>query len=789
MKKLLLLSVLGILFSTAVGQSVCPTSPDFTDLKAPWVVCNYGRTDNPFQDTGIMGGRHTRITGHGLDPNTGNRLPMIPEGDSVSIRLGNQYTGAQAEAITYNFTVEKDKSLLSVKFAVVLEDPGHILKDQPRFIVRILNDVDELIDPCAEYDITATAGIPGFETYNGRGCPIRWRPWTTVALDLSHYIGQNIKVQFVTYDCKASGHFGYAYFTAECLSNKLDLTCSSTSDTVELNAPPFCESYAWTNGDTTTSSKFVYKDANPIAASCLITSVTGCQFTLNAYVSDDVPFTKDTTIYDTICEGESYAKNDFDLSPQSKIGTFTHINSLYDGATCSGNITALLNLTVIQRFTYFEKAICYGEDYIENGFNFSKPDVGIWYDTVFPSGGSTCDAVFFLKLTVSPSGVSFPKNILGNAKPCTGEMETYTLPDADLFTGFNWIIPESVNIINSRNLSQIALQFTYETPADTLKLYAENGCEGDTLQLFVEPQLSHYLPFEDSICTGSAYNENDFNIPRQDSAGVYTFVQKYSTLSGCDSTRTLYLYVFPTPEIEIQTPKDVICIDDSVELNVVSNSKMVDLSRIVQIGDILCTDETVETPESFPASGKTAQGVIYWINPERTQCWVADITLRVNHEDNLDYIGEGCWGDTVLVPGVVTNLALAVNLSFIADTAGYQNTLAMRAAIDSLDDFGSTTAAWSVEFHNGWFLPAAGQMKVLFANSSLIYKSFEIAGGGQPFVFGAFDAFAFAVLKWWTSTQQDEKNAFVIDQNGTLVAVDKHAIFFTWQIRYFDLVK
>ena len=39
---------------------------------------------------------------------TGNNLPLLPPGENAVVRLGNHYIGAQAEAITYQFTVDPD---------------------------------------------------------------------------------------------------------------------------------------------------------------------------------------------------------------------------------------------------------------------------------------------------------------------------------------------------------------------------------------------------------------------------------------------------------------------------------------------------------------------------------------------------------------------------------------------------------------------------------------------------------------------------------------------------------
>ena len=120
--------------------------PDFTDLSSPNTICNYGNTTNPFMSVGIVYNRHTIITQQDTDPNTGFQLPFLPAGENTVIRLGNSQVGSEAEAVTYRFTVNPDFSLLELKFAVVFQDPGHIQVAQPRFVVKVINAMGQLVE-------------------------------------------------------------------------------------------------------------------------------------------------------------------------------------------------------------------------------------------------------------------------------------------------------------------------------------------------------------------------------------------------------------------------------------------------------------------------------------------------------------------------------------------------------------------------------------------------------------------------------------------------------------------
>ncbi len=205
------------------AYTVAPTCPDFTNLNASCVEATTGHLNDPFETVGLVDGRHTLITTPSTDPRTGNLLQIIPSGETQVIKLGNQSVGAEAESLNYHFIVDNLNSILQFKYAVVFEDPGHPFVDQPRFIARVTDKDGNLFNGCSEYDVTCSANLEGFNTYQSGYSTVRWRDWTTMLLDLSEYVGEEVNVQFVSYDCGWTGHFGYAYFTANCIGNQFSL--------------------------------------------------------------------------------------------------------------------------------------------------------------------------------------------------------------------------------------------------------------------------------------------------------------------------------------------------------------------------------------------------------------------------------------------------------------------------------------------------------------------------------------------------------------------------------------
>ncbi|HKR06794.1 MAG TPA: gliding motility-associated C-terminal domain-containing protein [Bacteroidia bacterium] len=227
--------------------------------------------------TGIVEGRHTIMSGSATDPLSLGLIPYLPaDGGNYTARLGNSNTGAEAEQLLYSLTVTEETSLFIYRYAVVLEDPGHSPADQPRFSIRVFDQAGNAI-PCGTYNVIASGSIPGFIN-NGN---YRIKPWTTVGIQLSDYIGETVTIEFTTADCALGGHFGYAYL--ECSVSPFEIssvTCPGGDNITTLEAPPGFAAYLWTNGSTATSVTIPNPEVQTIYT-CTVTSVTGCTLTLS----------------------------------------------------------------------------------------------------------------------------------------------------------------------------------------------------------------------------------------------------------------------------------------------------------------------------------------------------------------------------------------------------------------------------------------------------------------------------------------------------------------------------
>ncbi len=219
------------------------------------------------------GGAQAIMTGNGTDPCGG--FPVVSPGGLFSVRLGNNGTGGIADRMEQTFSVTAANLNFTYKYAVVFQDPGHAVADQPAFTIQMLDSNGNAI-PCTYYNVSAGQNIPGF--LNSANCPgVVYKPWTNVVVDLSAYLNQNVTIRFSTYDCSLGGHYGYAYIDGSCLAFQQtvnDTLC--VGSTKQICAPPGFGSYVWSGGNLTGNTNQCVNMSAAGNYSVNTTLVTGC---------------------------------------------------------------------------------------------------------------------------------------------------------------------------------------------------------------------------------------------------------------------------------------------------------------------------------------------------------------------------------------------------------------------------------------------------------------------------------------------------------------------------------
>jgi gliding motility-associated-like protein len=225
-------------------QAAC-TNIDFENgnLTGWTTSTGYNPLYNPLGCCATSGGAQAITSGLGLDACGG--FPIVAPGGTFSLKLGNNAVNGIADRIEQTFFVTSANANFMYRYAVVFEDPGHTVANQPSFVAEMLDSSGVQI-PCTYYSVSAGAGIPGF--LNSTGCTgVVYKPWSNVSIDLTSYIGQNVTIKFMTQDCALGGHFAYAYIDGSCSNfniNQNNILCAGSS--IQLTAPLGFATYTWT---------------------------------------------------------------------------------------------------------------------------------------------------------------------------------------------------------------------------------------------------------------------------------------------------------------------------------------------------------------------------------------------------------------------------------------------------------------------------------------------------------------------------------------------------------------
>ncbi len=240
-------------FSGWRGQVGCVTDQIDIDTACneayPGIDPNGG--SNSFQ------GQHAILTPNfngGSDP----FVPMIkmrsPLKDNYIARIGDYRAStaleyfARGAYIEYKYPVTELNALVTLYFAIVLQDPSdHAYGERPFFNIDLLDPDGKSVD-CINYVVAAQQGVDGFEKYQD----YFYRNWTPVSINLEKYAGKTVTLKVMTSDCGQEAHLGYAYLDVACtapeIKSKKTVICPN--ETLDLVAPPGMKSYKWRKAST-----------------------------------------------------------------------------------------------------------------------------------------------------------------------------------------------------------------------------------------------------------------------------------------------------------------------------------------------------------------------------------------------------------------------------------------------------------------------------------------------------------------------------------------------------------
>jgi gliding motility-associated-like protein len=225
---------------------------------------------------------------------------LCPNGSGYSVKLGNTSGGAQAEGLSYEFTIPANRNTYSLiyHYAVVFQDPRHLEFQQPRLELEVMNVTDNQLITCSSFTFFPNgSSLPGFfQSPRGDTTEVWCKDWSAVTINLNGQAGKTIRLFFKTADCTFRRHFGYAYIdvNTECSSEFVGATYCPDDTAVTLYAPFGYQNYTWYNNTFTqmlgTTQTLYYNppppSGTPVAVIVEPYSGYGCLDTLYAILKD-----------------------------------------------------------------------------------------------------------------------------------------------------------------------------------------------------------------------------------------------------------------------------------------------------------------------------------------------------------------------------------------------------------------------------------------------------------------------------------------------------------------------
>lgn len=489
---------------------------DYANLTGPNVLCQTGTYANPYQANGVVSGRHTVMSDPtAFDPKTNNQLQIVPDCYQNSVRLGNNLTGAEAEAITYSMTVDtNDADILLFKYAAVLEDPSHSSYEQPKFTFQILNQNNQEIDPiCGSATFVSGPSLGWQAGVSG----VLWKDWTDVGVILSQYHGQTIKLRFTTYDCDQSGHFGYAYFVISCAKKRIQVQSCGNVSNLTYSAPDGFN-YRWflsTNPSQTISTSQTATVSTSVNATlfCDVSFIdnANCSFQLSTEVQLRYPlaefsFAREHCSHNILFTDESAISQDAVTPDGSGEHCESHFWDFGDGETSTEQNPS----------HRFAQPGSYTVTYIAGLNN------GICTDTI----------THVVDIT------QFVPQLTGPTEVCTGDT---VMLDGHGGVSYQWSTGQTTSSIQVMPTEDAEYQ---------LIIMDADGCP-DTLTHNISIFPTFTTNYADTICQGDNYDGYGFVLNNVSRAGLNTYRQQRYTVNGCDSSIVLSLTVNPLPVISL----------------------------------------------------------------------------------------------------------------------------------------------------------------------------------------------------------------------------------------------
>lgn len=178
----------------------------------------------------------------------------------------------------------------------------------------------------------------------------------------------------------------------------------------------------------------------------------------------------------------------------------------------------------------------------------------------------------------------------------------------------------------------------------------------------------------------------------------------------------------------------------------------------VHVGDIYCTDNTTVSPDDFSTSGKTAFGVVFFVDNSQQHGWA----LALNDADSDTLI----WGN-LGIQCYLNSYGANPRLVYTDTIGAVRCDSIVRAAQEdglALSNYSSAVNA-AVSCGDGWYLPSIGQLVILYSNMIDVNMALDACDGSRM-----------TGRLYWSSMEEyyGVNSAWTLNYDGAIAAKPKN---------------
>jgi len=315
------------------------------------------------------GSGYFQVVNSGVDMWGG--FPMVYPGGNYSLRLGTDWAvGCNCTSSSMgNFCnstaqrvipVSAANAQFALHFAFVVYNFPHIASDAAYIEIKLLDQNGNQL-PCPYFKLyrdssalqfVGLSGVSsqfgGIDTRCNTGCSncnTTYLPWTTVNVDLSPYIGQNVTLMASVNWCVYQVDWAYAYIDADCMSSTYNIPPACAGSNV--CAPAGFASYNWSIPGGGSASGQCITANTPGIYTVVCNPIIACSSPQTVTVSVGGGFTANITTTNVSCYGGSNGSASVSITGGTAPFNYTWSPTGGNAAIASGLTAGIYTATIM----------------------------------------------------------------------------------------------------------------------------------------------------------------------------------------------------------------------------------------------------------------------------------------------------------------------------------------------------------------------------------------------------------------------------------------------------------